>query len=129
MATDEFLLQELSRLNESPANTLEGLKRIQSSLADRKKRVGYEVARQLLVGGEEGEGLLALVIGSDNEMVVLEGLRLLNWLFSPETNRDWELFRRALMRCTPEKVVLEREELRRRSEVGVEYFKILACYL
>jgi hypothetical protein len=81
--TDEFLMQELSRLNDNAANMLEGMRRIQQSLIYRKKRVPYEVARQLLVGGEEDEGLLPLVMSNENELVVGEGLKLLNWLVSP----------------------------------------------
>lgn len=62
---------------------LEGMHRIQVSLFERKKRVGVEVARQLLVGGPEGDGLLTLVMENMNELIVKEGLRLLNWLVSP----------------------------------------------
>ena len=91
--------------------------------------MGVEMARQLLVGGAEGDGLLGLVLESMNELVVKEGLRLLNWLVSPETNKDWEVFRKALAKCIPGKLVLEREELRMSSEVGGEYFKFLSCYL
>ncbi len=86
------------------------------------------MAKQLLSGGEDG-GLLTLVMESMNELVVKEGLRLLNWLISPETSRDWETFRKALAKCIPGKLVLEREELRMGSEVGGEYFKLLSCYL
>ena len=51
--TDEFLMRELKKLNDNPANILEGMRRIQLSLSERKKRLGYDVARQLLMGGEE----------------------------------------------------------------------------
>ena len=49
---------------------LEGLRKIQLFLSDRKKRIGYELARQILVGSEEEEGLMDIVMGSGNELVV-----------------------------------------------------------
>ena len=51
--TDEFLMGELTKLNDNPAHMLEGMRRIQLSLSERKKRLGYDVARQLVMGGEE----------------------------------------------------------------------------
>lgn len=78
----------MQRLSRNPTNMLEGLRKIQLSLSDRKKRIGYDLVKQLLVGSEEEMGMLDIVMGGSNELVVSEGLQLLNWLVSAETNRE-----------------------------------------
>jgi hypothetical protein len=41
-----------------------------------------EVARQLFIGFHDYSGLLSIALGSENELVVLRGLQLVNWLTS-----------------------------------------------
>jgi hypothetical protein len=108
---------------------LNSLERIKLSISERKKRLGYDIAKQLLTGFQNYDGLLAIIMNSENELVIMLGLKLINWLISPEMNRDYEVFRRILLKCIPNNLILEQfEELRSHCQLSLEYFKLLNYY-
>jgi hypothetical protein len=83
MATDGFLMEEMVRLNDNSSKILESLDRINLSISDRKKRLGFEVARHLFMGFDIYSGILSIALNNNNYLVVYQGLELLNWLISP----------------------------------------------
>lgn len=70
-ATDEYLILSICKLNQHSSNSLEVFELIKLSLAERKRRVGYETARQLLVGFEDYEGLIPLIVNNDNHLILI----------------------------------------------------------
>lgn len=64
LASDEFLLMELERLNENPKSMLDSFEKIKLSISERKKRLGYDIAKQLLTGFQDYEGLVSIVMNS-----------------------------------------------------------------
>lgn len=127
---DDYLLRCVARLNDPERNALEIFELVKQSMADRKKRVTYEVAKQMLAGFNECSGLLPLVLSEQNELVLAEGLELLNYLFSPETNRDYEIFCRILQKYLPNNLVMDRCEcLADNSQLKLSYFGLLHHYL
>lgn len=48
--TDDFLLLSLVKINENPRNILEIFEQMKVSLAERKRKMTYDVTKQLLVG-------------------------------------------------------------------------------
>lgn len=89
LVTDEFLLFELEKLNENPKSMLDCFEKIKLSISERKKRLGYDIAKQLLTGFQDYEGLISIVMNSENELVIMLGLKLINWLISAEMNREY----------------------------------------
>lgn len=47
-------------------------------------------------------------MNSENELVIMLGLKLINWLISAETNWEYELFRRIMLKFIPNSLVLEK---------------------
>lgn len=62
---------------------IDSFEKIKHSISERKKRLGYETAKQLLTGFQDYEGLLYIVMNNENELIIMLGLKLLNWLVSP----------------------------------------------
>lgn len=73
----------MERLNDNPNKILDSLDKIKLSISDRKKRLGFEVARNFFMGFDSNSGILSIALSSNNYLVVLRGLELLNWLISP----------------------------------------------
>lgn len=88
------------------------------------------MARQLFTGFNDYSGIISIALGSENELVVMRGLQLINWLISAETHRDYELFRRMLFKCLPSDLIIEGyDQLRSHCELTAEYFKLIKQYL
>lgn len=87
--TDEELIEKIVILSHQPINSLTIIKQINGALLNRKKKINYDIAKQIIVGSHSHEGLLSIVLNSSNQLVILEGLQLLLEFFSPETNRDY----------------------------------------
>jgi hypothetical protein len=79
----------MERLNDNSSKILDSLDKIKLSISDRKKRLAFEVARNLLMGFDSNSGILSIALSNSNYLVVLRGLELLNWLISPEAHRDY----------------------------------------
>ncbi len=71
MATDEFLMEELVKLNDNASKILDSLDRIKLSISDRKKRLGFEVARHLFMGFDTYSGIISIALNNSNYLVVL----------------------------------------------------------
>jgi hypothetical protein len=45
--------------------------------------MSYELCKQMLMGFDDNEGIIPFVLNNTNELIVIAGLNLINWLFSP----------------------------------------------
>jgi hypothetical protein len=54
------------KLNENPTNILDSFDKIKLSISDRKKRLGFEVARNLFMGFDDYSGLLSITLANNN---------------------------------------------------------------
>jgi hypothetical protein len=110
-------------LNHQPINSLTIIQQIRGALFNRRKSVSYGVAKEVISGSAYEEGLISVILNNSNPLVVVEGLQLLLEFFSPETNRDYELFLRVLSRCLPSQLELwDKDLLQSDSMLKVSYF-------